>query len=185
MKLLETIGVDYAADPKSEVFEALYKRAFPIVARFAARLNGSLDDAKDIFHDALVIYYEKSTCEGFVAKQSPEAYIAGIARHLWIRKFKHDRNKVSLADLDPSISIPADYYPSVNESRLLRFIEQSGKKCLELLQKFYYGHRSMQEVATVLGYPNAHAAAAQKYKCIGRMREALKSKSVDYEDFLL
>ncbi|RYE48368.1 MAG: sigma-70 family RNA polymerase sigma factor, partial [Sphingobacteriales bacterium] len=70
--------------------EQLYRDAFPIVAKTVARLGGGLDEAKDIFHDALIIYLEKGREPGFKIKQSPVAYLTGIARILWIRKFNHE-----------------------------------------------------------------------------------------------
>ena len=154
-------------------FEGLYKDVFPAFARFAAKLNASFEDAKDIFHDALVIFYEKSTEPGFALKSSPEAYIVGIAKHLWIRKFHRDRHKVSLDAAESEIAIPADFYPAVNEIRLLKVLEASGKKCLELLQKFYYEKCPLKEIAKTLGYSSEHSVSVQKFKCIGKVRDAI------------
>ena len=36
----------------------LYKRVFPTVARYVSQRGGSLEQAQDIFQDALIIYYE-------------------------------------------------------------------------------------------------------------------------------
>jgi DNA-directed RNA polymerase specialized sigma24 family protein len=43
----------------------IYENCFPLVARFVNRMQGSYEDAKDIFHDALVIYIEKASEETF------------------------------------------------------------------------------------------------------------------------
>jgi RNA polymerase sigma factor (sigma-70 family) len=186
MELLEKGATpkEHGSSEREIFFEGLYKDAFPAFARFAAKLNASFEDAKDIFHDALVIFYEKSTEADFVLKSSPEAYIMGIAKHLWIRKFHRDRHKVPLDAVESEIAIPADFYPTVNEIHLLEFLETSGKKCVELLQKFYYEKSSLKEIAKTLGYSSEHSASVQKFKCIGKMREAIRSKAMNYEDFL-
>jgi RNA polymerase sigma factor (sigma-70 family) len=165
-------------------FEKLYEGAFPAFARFAAKLNGSFEDVKDIFHDALIIYYEKNMQPGFNLTGSPEAYIVGIAKHLWIRKFRHDRHKVSLDSTESGIAIPVDFYPEVDEIRLLKVLETTGKKCLELVRKFYYERLSLKEIARSLGYGSEHSATVQKFKCIGKMRDAIKSNAMNYEDFV-
>ncbi|HTF06071.1 MAG TPA: hypothetical protein VK826_18705, partial [Bacteroidia bacterium] len=67
----------------TELFAELYERAFPAVALFVRKMNGSFEEAKDIFHDALVIFYEKQQEKTFVLRTSPEAYLMGIAKHLW------------------------------------------------------------------------------------------------------
>lgn len=164
-------------------FEKLYESAFPAFAHFAARMNASFQDAKDIFHDALVIYYEKSLAEDFVIHTTPEAYVVGIARHLWIRKFKRDRRNISLDAAEAQITLPPDYFPTVDESRLLKFVERAGKRCLDLLQRFYYEKAGLREIAQSLGYRSERSAAVQKHKCIGKMRDAIKAKAIDYEDF--
>lgn len=184
MELLEKTTEHQALAERATNFEHLYEVAFPAFARFAAKLNGSFEDSKDIFHDALVIFYEKNMQPGFTLPASPEAYIIGIAKHLWIRKFHRDRHKLPLDRLESGIAVPEDFYPAVNETRLLKVLETTGKKCLELLQKFYYEKSTLREIAKTLGYSSEHSASVQKYKCIGKMRDAVRSNAMNYEDFL-
>lgn len=184
MAVLETTIHQVAAETGEDLFERVYVAAFPIFARFAASRNASLDDAKDVFHDAMVIFYEKTRDEAFRITVSPESYVIGIAKHLWIRKFHADRTQIHLSDMESSIAIPSDFYPTVNERRLLQFVENAGRKCMELLRQFYYDKVSLREIATSLGYRSERSAAVQKFKCIDRMRETVKSKDIGYEDFL-
>ena len=183
MKLREKINDVAPALPREMFFEDLYEKAFPVFARFAARLNASLEDAKDIFHDALVVFYEKSQDPCFSIRTTSEAYVVGIAKHLWIRKFNHDRQRVSFDETESEIILPTDEVPTVNEIRLLEFLQRTGKKCLELLRNFYYDNADLRAIASRLGYRSEHSAAVQKYKCIGKLRDAIKEKSLDYGDF--
>lgn len=184
MELLERTIDALPAGTREKFFEELYEKAFPPFARFARNMQASFDDAKDIFHDALVIYYEKRMVADFAIRTSAEAYILGIAKHLWIRKFNQDRRKISLNSMESAISLPADYFPAVNEIRLLKFLERYGKQCMELLRKFYYEKTPLKDIAASLGYRSTHSVSVQKFKCIGKIREVIKSKSMDYEDFL-
>lgn len=184
MELLEESVDTPAVGFPQQFFEDLYERAFPAFARAAARMRPSMEDARDVFHDALIIYYEKSRTPGFEIRVSPEAYVVGIAKHLLVRKFKADRHKVSFSDVESTICIPSDFYPAVNETGLLRFLEKSGKKCLELLRRFYYEKDSMKLLADSLGFSSEHSASVQKHKCIGKLRQVIKSKTMHYEDFL-
>jgi DNA-directed RNA polymerase specialized sigma24 family protein len=166
------------------IFADLYEKAFPSFARFAGKMNAPFQDARDIFHDALVIYFEKSSEGSLEIQTSPEAYIIGIAKHLWLRKFRQDRNKVSLDAIESVITLPADYFPTINENQLLRFLERSGRKCLDLLRAFYFQKIKLSKIAAEMGYRNEHSATVQKYKCIEKVREAVKAKSIRYEDFI-
>ena len=169
---------------REKIFADLYEKAFPAFARFAAMMNAPYQDAKDIFHDALVIYFEKSSEGSLEIQTSPEAYIIGIAKHLWLRKFKQDRNRISLDAVESAITLPADFFPTINETLLLRFLERSGRKCLDLLRAFYFEKINLRQIAVQMGYRNEHSATVQKYKCIEKVRDAVKAKSIRYEDFI-
>ena len=164
-------------------FEEIYESVFPAVAAFVNELNGSYQDAKDIFQDALIIYFEKVSENRITINGSPERYILGIAKHLWLRKFKDDRKKVSLDNFERALYIPDDFFPSVRSSRILQFLEAAGNKCLDLLRAFYFEKNSPKVIATRFGYGSEHSAAVQKYKCLEKVRESIKERSVTYEDF--
>ncbi|AHM58378.1 sigma-70 family RNA polymerase sigma factor [Flammeovirgaceae bacterium 311] len=147
-------------------------------------MGGTLEESRDIFQDALVIYYEKSLQPHFSPALAAEPYILGIAKHLWIRKFRKQAQMVSLTELENTISIPEDYFPAVDDQRLLSFLERSGRKCLNLLKAFYYESLPMKEIATVFGFSTDRSATVQKYKCLEKVRDTIKEKSLGYEDFL-
>lgn len=163
--------------------EEFYEKAFPLVAQFVSKRNGSLQDAKDIFHDALVIFIEKCETNSFILESAPEAYVLGIAKHLWIKKFKKEVRVVSLDEKDAAIEIPSDYYPSVNTLELLRLLEMAGRKCLELLHSFYHEKVSINQIKNKFGFKSEHSASVQKYKCIEKVRETIKQKEISYENF--
>ena len=151
----------------------LYEEVFPAVASFVAKLGGSVEDAKDIFHDSLIIAFEKDNADA--------AYIVGIAKHLWYKKYNRDKKNI---ELDYSIQIPEEEKSSPIVTRLLRVLEAAGKSCLDLLQAFYYEKRSAESIASEFNYSDAHSASVQKHKCLQKVRSFVKTKSLDYESFV-
>ena len=184
MEATEEVRDSQCSSRREPIFMDLYEQAFPLTALFVSRRGGSLEDAKDIFHDALIIYHEKTLQPHFKSPVSPESYILGISKHLWIRKYRKDAAHVSLSGYEHSISIPEDYFPDVDTSRLLIILERSGKKCMELLQAFYYENLPMKKIAGVFGYSSDRSATVQKYKCLEKVRDTIKENSIGYEDFL-
>jgi hypothetical protein len=162
----------------------LYETAFPIVAKFISKMGGSFDDAKDIFHDALVIYYELKNENKLRLHSTEEAYILGIAKHLWVRKFNASIPLISFSASESQIQLPDDYVPTVNQSRLLRYLENAGKKCMDLLRAFYFQKNGLRLMAKNLNYSGEHSLSAQKYKCLEKVRNVVKEKSLTYDDFL-
>lgn len=167
-------------------FEHLYEEAFPVVADIVSKQGGSFHDAKDIFQDALIIFYEKNVSGELNIKLSDEAYVVGIAKHLWIKKFKSRYRLLSFDFLEKEIRLPQDYFEMETKktNRLLHLLEVAGKKCIELLRSIYYDKLSMNEVSKVHGFSNPHSASVQKYKCIEKIKVIVEQKSFNYEDFM-
>jgi len=55
-------------------------------------------------------------------------------------------------------------------------IRQTGKKCEDLLMKFYIHKMSMQDIARQLGYSSVNTAKTRKYKCLERAKQNLRTK---------
>ncbi|NJM26014.1 MAG: sigma-70 family RNA polymerase sigma factor [Bacteroidia bacterium] len=162
--------------------DELYESAFPAVAAVASKWSASLEEVRDLFHDALILYYEKSQqADFFVA--SAEAYIVGIVKHLLIRKHKLQRNMLLTEQWEESIQIPDDFYPDVKTTRLMSLLEYTGERCLQLLKAFYYDGLSMQLIAQRFGYRTQHSATVQKFKCLERTRRCVEEKHLSHEDF--
>src|SRR5690606_6917169 len=77
----------------------LYQDVFPSVAQYVSRRGGTLDEAKDVFHDALVVYYEKKTEGLLVTFRGDQAYLFGVARHLWAKRYAENQRYASLDQL--------------------------------------------------------------------------------------
>lgn len=168
-------------EAREQLFTELYEVAFPKVAKFVANRGGSFEDARDIFHDALVILYERMTNNKVELKTSQEFYLIGISKHLWIRKFKDEQRKTDLGEMENAIAIPEDFYDTT-ENRLTSLLELTGKKCMELLRAFYYDNLPLQHIKSAFGFSTVHSASAQKFKCIEKIRTTVQEKSIGYED---
>lgn len=165
-------------------FTDTYTRVFPVVARFVSKMNGSFQDAKDIFHDALIIFYEKQRQSEAPQYRSEDAYIVGIAKHLWLRKHKADREQVALDTFEATLAIPPDYFLLPEQNKILRILQHTGQRCMNLLQAFYYDKKSMQTIATQFNYTNVRTATVQKFKCLEKVRNLIRQHSIRHEDLI-
>ena len=173
---------------REALFIKLYQEAFPLVARHVSKMGGSFDEAKDIFQDALVVYYEKVQASGIKLKYSDKAYLFGIAKYLWIKRYKENSDNISLdlhhATSDEDIDLADAEYEEVSSTKLMHLLEQAGQKCMQLLSAFYYEKLDMQTLASRFGFSGARSATAQKFKCLEKVKETVKEKSLNYEDIV-
>ncbi|RBQ06659.1 RNA polymerase sigma factor [Pedobacter miscanthi] len=173
---------------REALFMKLYQQAFPLVAQHVAKMGGSFDEAKDIFQDALVLYYEKVQVSGLALKYSEKSYLLGIAKHLWIKRY-HENSRHSSLDLEDHvfkavIDVADIEYREVAPFKLMRLLEQTGQKCMQLLSAFYYEKLDMDALAGRFGFSGARSATAQKFKCLQKVKETVKEKSLKYEDIV-
>lgn len=177
----ETLVVAAVKD-REKLLTALYKSTFPSVARYIQKKGGTFEEAKDIFHDALVVYYEKSLLKPAPVRNE-KAYLMGISKHLWTKYFQ---KKVLQNTFDFSAETISetlkDEIPSTE--KLLRFLETAGEKCMELLRSFYYDKIPLNAIAERFGFSGIRSATVQKFKCLEKVRTTVKEKSLRYEDFL-
>lgn len=168
---------------RDEFFSALYLKVFPSVASFVRMRNGTLDDAKDIFHDALIIFYEKKVQQSVEIQLTDEAYVFGIVKHLWIKKMKGDQ-RVLLTETESMITLPVDIELDHASNSIVDFLQSTGQKCMNLLQAFYYDKKSLETIKSSFGFSSIRSATVQKFKCLEKVRDLVKLKSKHYEDFI-
>lgn len=168
----------HSVKQRQQLFIHLYKREFPAVARYVSRLGGSFDEAKDVFQDALVIFYEKK-----ISHSLPEnniGYLIGTSKKLWLQRYRNSSRQQPLDDIE--IAIDEDQKPE--EKRLMRYLSTAGKKCMELLKGFYYDQMPLTELADLHGYSGIRSVTVQKHKCLEKVRETVKQKALSYADFM-
>ena len=168
------------ATEREKLFIDLYKSSFPIVAKYVSKMGGSFDEAKDIFQDALVIYYEKVATGTLSVTTSENAYLMGIAKHLWFKKHHADSKEVLIDGFD----VEGEQEAQPSDNKILSFLQTAGKKCMDLLRSFYYDQVPLTEAAELFGFSGVRSATVQKYKCLEKVRETVKEKSLTYEDFI-
>jgi RNA polymerase sigma factor (sigma-70 family) len=161
---------------REAAFRQIYQLAFPKAAKVIGRSGGSLEDAKDIFHESLIILYEQCGEDKLQIKGSVISYVVGMCRNRWLNQAKQLRREVLVEDL--SFHEFADDAPLEEDApatTLLNWLEKAGRKCLDMLQAVYYFHYSMQEVAEEFGFRTVRSATVQKYKCLEKVRDEIKN----------
>ena len=165
---------------RSEIIAAWYIDTFPLFAAFVQRKGGDLEEAKEIFQEAIVIYYEKLTATNFCPEKTDKAYLLGTAKNRWF-KYSAKRN---LYEGLSKIDIAEEKEQGPITQKLLHYLKLTGEKCMDMLQAFYYEKLDMAQLAKRFGYKSERSATVQKYKCLEKVRDEVKRKSLSYEDFI-
>lgn len=142
--------------------------------------NGSTEDAKDVFQEAMIVLYEKVQSGNFELSCQIKTFVYSVSRRLWLKKLLQ-QNRVTLSDSHEEV-ISVDGEVEDHEKRNAEFsmMEKAmsglGEPCKSLLEAFYMQKKSMQEIAGNFGYTNAENAKNQKYKCLMRLKKLFFSQ---------
>lgn len=162
----------------------LYRKSFPPVRRYIRRYGGTEQDAQDVFQDALVVFYERAVGGTLVLTAAPGTYLLSIARNLWHHE-RRRRHQLPADALPDDLDLPATEEPETETTAaVLDYVERLGEKCKQVLLAFYYFQQPLAQIATTHGYSSVRSATAQKFKCLERLRNAVRTafaaETVDY-----
>ena len=170
-KLLEGLALN---DRKA--IETIYKQHYNMVQSLILNNNGSPDDARDIFQEAMIVLYEKVKTGTFELNCLLKTYLYSVCRRLWLKRLSQ------LQRISPEVekleeTVPVEEELELHEQRNLDFqtMEKSmknlGEPCKSLLEAYYLQKKNMVEIAENFGYTNADNAKNQKYKCLMRLKK--------------
>ena len=147
-----------------------------MIQAFILNNNGSVDDARDIFQEAMIVLYEKSRLETFSLNCQIKTYVYSICRRLWLKRLQQ-LNKFTTQVENLEETVPVEEEVEEHEKKNNDFIlmenamNKIGEPCKSLLDGYYLKKKSMQEIAEDFGYTNSDNAKTQKYKCLVRLKK--------------
>ena len=171
----------------STAIAKLYK-IYPAVESHVLASGGNEIDAQDIFQDALLIFIGKISNFDFQLSSSISTYLFGICKNLNYENIRKSMKKTSqelqLQDEDITSSIELFVEEEKKYKELDEVLVKVDKKCLKMLQMFYYQKLSMKVIADNLGFKSEASAKTQKYKCLEKARKLVakaweKTKLID------
>ena len=155
----------------------LYKRHFQMIASLVTHNNGTYQEAKDIYQEAIIILYHNIRKKEFKLESQLKTYIYSVCRRLWLNELKHKNKQISITDnfdgdklFDENIQQTITDH-EVKFDTMHQSLEELGGPCKEIITDFYINKISMEDIALKMGYTNADNAKNQKYKCLQRLKK--------------
>lgn len=155
--------------------ETIYKENYNMVQSLVINNNGTTDDAKDIFQEAMIVLYEKARSEHFELNCQIKTYVYSVCRRLWLKKLQQANRFLETGDIDAVVAVDDDVADHVKKNTEFEMMDKAisslGEPCKSLLEAYYLQKKNMQEIAFSFGYTNAENAKNQKYKCLMRLKK--------------
>ncbi len=162
-----------------DTLRSLYALHFTAVRLFVLQNNGTLDDAQDVFQEAVTALW-LNVKEGKVQAEGatdPGGYLFRVAKNKWLdtvrsARFKHMKVMADSAQ----VHIPVEPLDDT-EGRLqrLRTIYAGlDERCRAVLDRFYYEHQDLATIAASMGVEE-ESIRTIKYRCMMKLRAFRRS----------
>ena len=160
--------------------EVLYKKHYRMMTKMVINNSGSEQEAKDIYQEALVVFWQKAVSGNLTLTSKISTYIYSICQNLWRKEL--DRKKRLSSEEKDSIEMPN--HDKEERARIINeCISQMGETCRKVLMYYYFDGLSMQDIADKLGFANTNTAKTKKYKCKQKLDDVVRSQYSE-KDFL-
>ncbi|MFV8354943.1 sigma-70 family RNA polymerase sigma factor [Flavobacterium sp. XS1P32] len=171
----------------------VYKRCKQYSISFMRKMtNGCKSDYEldDVFHDSILVLYEKIVAGNFELTASLQTYLNSVCRFQLFNKLGkekgysdydehigNDDNEENPMSYNSTITDTLDEIEDPKEShftaieRALIVMKETGGHCYELLTLFWYHKKSHVEIAQIMNYSNDKTSKKQKSGCQEKLRK--------------
>ena len=87
----EIILLQRLAQNDRQAAESIYKQHFNMIQSLIINNNGSFDDARDIFQEAVIVLYEKARSGTFELNCQLKTYLYSVCRRLWLKRLQQQQ----------------------------------------------------------------------------------------------
>ena len=163
---------------REQTLTRLYAQSFPAVRRYVQQRGGSAQDAKDVFQDAVVLFYEQAVSGRLTLTASASTYLFAVSRNRWKQELSRRNTQQTAPLTEDHTQLPED--PAADAATLdmaavvLQQLAQLTAKCRSMLLSFYYFQQPLEQIAAEHQYSSVRSATVQKFKCLERLRNAVR-----------
>jgi RNA polymerase sigma factor (sigma-70 family) len=159
----------------------LYKTHFPMVFNLICSNNGTEQEAKDIYQEAVIAFYERAQQPEFVLTCKIKTYLYAVSRRLWLKRLWEKKRFDGPIEEKQSFSGIEDEMVDFDEREktfeiMQKSMDMLGEPCRTILEDFYIKDLNMEDIREKFGYTNTDNTKNQKYKCLQRLKKVFFSQ---------
>jgi RNA polymerase sigma factor (sigma-70 family) len=153
----------------SSILEHVYYTYYPIIEGYITHNQGSRDQARDIFQDAMIIVYKRIKSNELELTCKFGTYLYAICKNIWMqerKKYLQRTQKLREQPLEVNDPGPADDPLLQNHLTDLfnKHFDALSKDCQKILS-MYFNNFSVEDIRAAMNYKDLHHTADRKYRC--------------------
>lgn len=150
-----------------EALQYLYKDPLNKIKKFVLKNSGSLDDAHDVFQEAVITLYHYIYEGKYNEAYDLDGFLYRVARNKWVDMVRKNR-KISKEDAPDVAGEDNPLEEMISEERMSAFrlvFSQLEDNCRKMLSLSVFEKKTMKEIAGLMDYKDESVAKNMNYKC--------------------
>jgi RNA polymerase sigma factor (sigma-70 family) len=153
----------------NEALKYLYKDPLRKVRKFILNNSGTLDDANDVFQDAIIALFHYVKQGKYKEEYDLDGFIFKVAKNAWIDQVRKKQKVIRSSLVGFDVSDDSDFLKDmIQEEQLVTFHKLFNKleeNCKKILSYVVFEKKSMKEVSNLMGLKDDNVAKNQHYRC--------------------
>ncbi len=163
----------------AETINQLYQKCFPAIRQLVVNNSGLIEDAEDVFQEALVVLYRKINGNTLVLNCALSTYIYSICRNMWLDRLRRQSRTIGVIDGDWEIvDLDDDTVETIYQNDRYKLFQKHfhniGEGCKKLLSLFFEG-KSMKLITKTLGFGSEQYTRKRKFLCKEKLVNNIKA----------
>jgi len=165
---------------KQSCIDFIYREYFPMVRSIVYTGNGNYEDAEDIFHDGLIVVYNRLVNKGLSLNSSLKTYLFSVCKNLWMRRCERKYrlmygSESSVNEAEGDYSAEAEEEERAEKLRLFNKHFMEMPEFCQTLLTYYLNKTPLADIALTMNYKDAEYVKARKYYCKNLLRKKILS----------
>ena len=153
----------------NKILQVIYKEHFSLIKSFVIKNNGTVDDARDVFQEAIIVIFRYAKRDDFKINCSFETFLYSISRTIWLNNLRNKKIRIGkLDDIREFITFNASENEQIEESAEFKLYQKHFLKlsdeCQQLMRMFY-DKVPYKEIAKKMNYKSIGIVKKKKFKC--------------------
>ena len=156
----EVVNILLSRGPEFDAcWKYLHWEYWGMVKGFLMKNGASQEIAKEIYHGALIIFYELIQKGKFRGESSIKTYLFTISKNEWIKTTKKTKSAGRYIQLQQEPEMPGSPVKILLKKEQKQMVQAMlrtlDEKCLKMVRYYYWFELTMDEIARKLGYKDA------------------------------
>lgn len=150
------------------VISLIYKKYHKAIVQLVERMQGTKEDAHDVFQEGLVLIYQKVHQSNFELTSSFLTYFYAVCRNIWYNKLRKKTNREVTLDNKMILMLKEEPVFGIEENEQYflyrKMFLRLGRDCQKILDLFLQ-KVSMEQIMEQMGYGSVSYTKKRKFLC--------------------